>query len=338
MTIEKYKVEEILYQYAGDIKEKPGDGWAIRCPFCGDSKKNPNLKRCHIDYYPEANNYAFFCYNGGCNESGDIYTLYAHFKGITYKEAKKELDDNTYSYDKLKKKFKKRQAKKEEKDNSLKNLDISSYGLIGVNSKTYSKREERYQQKLKDFLSDRQVDVKCFISTTGKFANRIIIPLYQDGKLVYFQGRRIFDTMDNKYLNPVVDKNNIIPNIDNLLPDDDIIIAEGILDMYSIEYNYTCCLGSYISDDFLKQIFDIAKNNVIVALDNVKIDEAGRKQMMKLIKESKYGKKLKYFFMPYDNIKDLNQLKQERKINNIYNFVRDNSYSFVKAKLLLDRI
>jgi DNA primase len=335
--IEKYKVEEILYQYCGDIKEKPG-GWAIRCPFCGDSKKNPNLKRCHIDYYPEANEYVFFCYNGGCNESGNIYTLYAHLKGITYKEAKKELDENTYSYDKLKKKFKKKQQQKVKESKTLKSLDISSYGLIGVNSKTFSKREERYQQRLKDFIKERNVDIKCFISTAGKFENRIIIPLYQDNKLVYFQGRRINSTMENKYLNPIIDKSDIIPNIDNLIPDDDIVIAEGILDMYSVGYNYTCCLGAYISDEFLDKIFNIAKNNVIIALDNPKMDEASRKQMNKLIKNSKYGKKLKYFFMPYNDIKDLNQLKQTRKIDNIYNFIKENSSSYFKAKLLLNKL
>lgn len=334
MNIEKYKVEEILYQYCGQIKSN-SDGWVIRCPFCGDSKKNPNIKRCHVDYYPEADNYVFFCYNGGCNESGSIYKLYAHLKGITYDEAKKELDDNTYSYTKLKNKFKKRQEEEIKKDNILKNLDISSYGLIGINSKTYSKREERYQKILKEFVEDRCVNIKCFISTTGKFENRIIIPLYQDGKLVYFQGRRIKSTMENKYLNPVVDKSNIIPNINNLIPDDDIIIAEGILDMYSIEYNYTCCLGAYISDDFLDQIFNISKNNVIIALDN---DDAGRLQINKMIKESKYGKRLKYFFMPYVDIKDLNQLKQEREIRNIYDFIKENSYSYFKAKLLLNKL
>lgn len=336
--IEKNKVEEILYQYFGDIQNKPNGGWAVKCPFCGDSKKNALKKRCHIGYYPDIDDWAFFCYNGGCNQSGNIYTFYAHLKGIEYNEAKKELDDNSYSYDKLSKKVHKKVIKKDKPKPSLQDLKIDSYGLIGVNSKTYSKREERYQNKLKEFLADRKVDIKCFISTKGKFENRIIIPLYQDNKLVYFQGRRISDTMENKYLNPIVDKSPIIPNINNLIPEDDIIVAEGILDMYSVGYNYTCCLGSYISDSFLERILKISNANIIIALDNVKIDNAARNQMEKLIKESKYGKKLRYFFMPYENIKDINQLKQEKDIKNIYEFILNNSFTYVKAKLLLNKL
>jgi DNA primase len=330
--LDSYKIEEFIYQHCDQVAPKTG-GWIMRCPICGDSRTKPNVKRFHLDYFSKANEYTYFCYR--CGESGDVYNLYSYLVGVKYEEAKKELKENKYSPQKVMSRLDKKDIIIKKEKEELQELDLSPYGLISVNDHTDSIRGKRYQQKLKDFLKTRKIDIDCQVATKGRFEGRIIIPLYVENKLVYFQGRRVTSTMEPKYLNPSIDKSLLIPNIEHLNPSEDVIITEGILDMYSIQKQSTCCLGSYISDDFIHIILDKIDANIIVALDNYKMDTAAKNQLLKILQESKYASVLKYFIMPYQDVKDLNQLKQEHNIEDMYQFVLNNSWSYLKMRTML---
>lgn len=229
------------------------------------------------------------------------------------------------------------------KDNSIENTDINSNDFSYILNDCISLDDDvdgiiktKYHNILKEFYEKRKIDkdIKFYIAYKGEYKNRIIIPIYDNNKLVFFQGRAINDQMLIKYKNPSSPKHNIIFNRNNFEKNKYIVITEGILDALSIKNQATVCLGAFISDDFLKKLFEYTDRGIIISLDN---DETGIKSMITLMKESNYKNKLKYFVMPkrYNKIKDLNELKVKENIEDIYEFVVNNSHDLLKANVLL---
>lgn len=125
-----------------------------------------------------------------------------------------------------------------------------------------------YSRKLQDF--------SFYISTSGRYANRIIIP-YQDRRerIFYFQARNL-SVMGMKYLNPSRQVTGV-KSSDILYPfekkADYVFITEGPLDAMSLQangINATCTQGSHLS---MAQAQEIKDKQIIFAYDN---DEAGR--------------------------------------------------------------
>ena len=190
---------------------------------------------------------------------------------------------------------------------------------------------------MKRFYINRQIPLRrnILVCHSGKYKNRFIIPVYENGIMVYFQGRSMNDYIEPKYLNPVVQKESIILNKEYFDPEKYIIITEGLIDAFMVENNQgTTCLGASISDDFLEKILCFSRK-IIIALDNPSYDKSGCENYIKIIEESKYAKTLKYFFMPRENIKDLNELKVSNKQLNIYDYIVNNSLKHFKASITI---
>ena len=94
-------------------------------------------------------------------------------------------------------------------------------------------------------------------------------------------------------------------------------------------------LGASISDEFLEKVLGMTDKGVIVALDNPEIDKSGYVNYEKLLK-TKFGKQIKYFFMPNKTDKDLNDVRiREGNQFNIYDFVEKNSCNSFKTAMKL---
>ena len=338
--LEEYRVSEILTELGIDCIERNGH-FKCKCPICGDSQKSNRIKRLKISYYSKYDTWMGYCWNGGCECKGyDIYTIYSKLTGTEYRDAKKYIDNDVYDTKKIKQRLKAKKRKKIIKEvigNQEFDIDFNKE-CVFTDTKTDSVIEQRYIKHLIDFIKTRHIPVKCCIAHYGKYKGRIVIPVYINGKIVYYQGRSIFDHQLPKYLNPDIDKTPIIVNSDKFDKSKSIIVSEGILDSYMVEYNQgTSFLGSYASDSFIEGIFKYTDKDVIIAWDNPFIDKAGKMELTKFIEDSKYGKSVKYFLMPYKNCKDLNDLKIKHPNLNIYDFVLSNSYGHynVLIKLLL---
>lgn len=92
-----------------------------------------------------------------------------------------------------------------------------------------------YQEKLVTYLIDRKVDIikyPFYFSVTDRFMNRVIIPFYRNGKLIYWQARSISQDEKKRYDNAPVSREAVIFNIDKLnqysqLP---LFVSEGVFD------------------------------------------------------------------------------------------------------------
>ena len=342
--IEQHKVEEFLYSNLLKVKRK-GNGYVARCPICGDSKKHPNKRRLHVDYFPKYDEWMYKCYNGGCPENaGNIQSLYAHVLGVEWKEANNELRDRKYDADKVKKRLAKKEAFIDEKDDTNTVLDLNIEDCLTIYD--LSRREDlsrvdvRYILKLQKFITDRFIPLKYnpLVCVRGKYKNRFVLPVYNTGVMVYFQTRSFLDDVDTKYLNPDVVKEEIILNIDKLDPNRPIIMTEGLVDAWNVEgFQGTSCLGASVSDELLDNVYAVhPKADIIIALDNPAIDESGMNNYTKLVKHSKYSKQLRYFLMPGTAWKDLNDVRKARGLDfDLTGFVLQNTRNHFKTSIEL---
>ena len=123
--------------------------------------------------------------------------------------------------------------------------------------------------------------------------NRIVIPIYKEGKLVNYECR----TFDN---NPIKVKyvrgcsSNMIYNMDNINLNEEVVLSEGIKNIgkcYSVNKNVISSFGNQITDVKLEMLNKIPK--LLVFLDN---DDGGL-VMAKKLKEGYIGE-LKATFCP----------------------------------------
>jgi len=333
------RVEEIITELGIDyIRVK--DYFKCRCIVCGDSKKNKRIKRLKISFYPRYNEWMCYCWNGGCDCKGiSIISLYAQARSISYKQAKKYIDNEVFDVDRIKNRLrKKNNIETKELQEDIK-FNVSDEWL-SVNDEPQDRFQERYIKTLKEFIKKRFIpdDYPCFVGYTGRYKARIITPIFINKELKYYQGRSIVDGMEPKYLNPDVDKSLIISNSDKFHRNKNIIITEGIIDSWMVEdHQGTSCLGAYFSDELIKNVYEYTDEQVILCFDNPLVDKAGFEEISKFVKESKYRNKVRYFFVDDDSFKDLNDLRIKQPNLNIYRFVSDNSYPLytIIAKLKL---
>jgi hypothetical protein len=330
-------VREFVYEYCSKVTvSKGGQHFLTRCPLCGDSKKSLSKKRFNLDY--NNGEPIFQCFN--CGRTGSFVVLYADLKGISTDEANRQI----YRYDPERI----RRLMKASKHSPVKRIkppevthDYIMNESIGMEDTPNGILENGYQKTLESFINDRNIQPPYSnhirVAIKGRYKGRIIVPVIVGGHVLYFQGRRINKNIEPKYLNPVAEKSSIILNKEKFDPEKYIIITEGLLDAFSIGDQGTTCLGASITDDFIEELQTLTKKGVIIAVDNVYIDERGKKELLNIIEKSKYSNMLRYFIMPniYKEIKDINELVVKNNINNVYEFILDNSHTKLRVVSLL---
>lgn len=175
-----------------------------------------------------------------------------------------------------------------------------------------------YGKRCLKYLMDRKVPVE-YIRKMGyvynedsKFTKRIIIPYFEDGRMVYFQARSIDKNSKLRYLNPAgVKRETCIFNYDSL-NDDELIICEGVFDAMSIDPNEqtaTCMNGADLAGEFLAKLFMKARPKVIIYVPDQ--DKAGEEHTEKNIRNifayADYSPEV-LIFRPPDGCKDLNEM------------------------------
>jgi hypothetical protein len=96
----------------------------------------------------------------------------------------------------------------------------------------------------------------CYGRGTYKYFGRIFIPSYENGKLVYFQARD-FLTKNPKYryINPTVQRRQVVYFYDLIKPESDLLIFEGPIDaMYFKDYSATALMGNRMSKAFAQKV------------------------------------------------------------------------------------
>lgn len=142
--------------------------------------------------------------------------------------------------------------------------------------------------------------------TKGKYKNRIIIPYYENGKLVYFNARRILPE-GPKFQNPTaeelggVGKSLLIYNIDALNIFNRVYLVESAINAITLGPQAVGLGGKVISNYQLSKIIESQCKEIIILLD----DDAYKYSISTALKLIFY-KKVKVILMPKG--KDVNDI------------------------------
>lgn len=337
ISIDFQQVSDFLYENFERVTFSD-NVFRARCQLCGDSKKSKEKRRFKL-YYTDPTKVSYNCFN--CGKAGDFIDLVSKIKCVSRKEAFRLVKKKFTNEEDIRNAFKrpkKNEAKPVNKDPDI--LDDILKDCFNTSHIAKSSKEEILLKELHNFKLKRKIGYDIYVAFRGTFANRIIIPIKHDGHIVYFQGRAIVDEQSPKYLNPKVEKHNIILNKEMFKKSKYIIVTEGILDALSVGDQGTAALGVSYNDTFLEKLLELPSKGIIIAVDN---DSAGLDLLDKKFfnKDNRlnsiFKDKVKYFFMPkeYKNIKDLNELKVKENIKNMYDFVVTNSYTRLEAAVKL---
>lgn len=207
-------------------------------------------------------------------------------------------------------------------------------------------REIYFEDPQYDYLLSRGwtedlIDLyRPLVSLNSKYSNRVILPVVEKDKIIYYTARSMEENPILKYKNPPhVSRKSVV--FKSLIPESvlfpkDAVIGEGIFDMYKIP-NGIGLLGKVISEENEPNLLDLLapRNNIYVCLDEGAEDNIKKicgklfswfpHKTIYAVDTTKYGKK------------DLGDMSKEMTSIELLNWIKANSTVY-KTTTLLDTL
>jgi predicted RNA-binding Zn-ribbon protein involved in translation (DUF1610 family) len=245
------------------FKKVKANLYNFRCPICGDSHKNKNKTRGYI--YQVKNNTNFKCHNCGASMSLNNFlkkmdtTLHKQYTLEKFKEGHtgKNFVVNEPNFSFKKPVFKSKIV--------LPLCDEVESSRTYLQKRRVDPRKFYYAEKFKAFCNTYK---EVFTNTT-RDEPRIIIPLYQDKKLIGFQGRSLGPSL-TKYITVMLDEEAPkiygLETINKKLP---IYVVEGPFDSTFVDNSVALCgsdgdLGYFAGSDIILVYDNEPRNREIV--------------------------------------------------------------------------
>lgn len=178
------------------------------------------------------------------------------------------------------------------------------FRLIGLYDSYTHKLVEKNLRK-RGFSISRLMSKGIGYCASGKYAGRIIIPYYENGRLIYFNARKFID-LGEKFKNPSeeevgIGKSQIIYNRDALLIYDKVWLFESATNAITLGNNATATGGKALSPWQKNEYITSPVEKIIIGLD-----DDGQKEAYKLGMDLASHKKVKVLRFPPK--KDANDL------------------------------
>ena len=239
-----------LENLLGKSKPTARGNISVHCPFCQHRK--PKLEIKVVDS-PDGSN-PWQCWVCG-TKGRTIRSLLKHLN-LTRAEA-----DNILQY------VKKGEEQKETAKKAIRLPEEFESLELAPHSSVYANRVRKYlyARGLTDIDFVRYGIGYCM---SGKYADRVIIPSYDENNILnYFVARSLESKPYLKYINPDVNKSDIIV-FENLVNwDEPIILCEGVFDAMAIRRNAVPLLGQNISPALMKKIITSPVPQIYLVLD-----------------------------------------------------------------------
>ena len=288
----------------------------FRCPICGDSKKHKNKARGY--FYQVKTNTNFKCHNCGASLSLNNFlkqidsTLHKQYTLEKFKEG--HAGGRNFVVEEPKFEFKQPVFRK--------GLDLPKASDVTVAKEYLEKRKLDpskfyFTNKFKQWTNTQK---KTF-DTIGRDESRIIIPMYNEDKiLIGFQGRSLGPN-SVKYITVMInDDAPKIYGLDTIETKKPIYILEGPFDSTLVENSVAMCgsdidIGSFGWSDYIWVFDNEPRNREIVNRISKTIDR---------------GDKIVIWPSTVTE-KDVNDMTMSG--HNVMNLLESNTYSGLKAKI-----
>lgn len=279
-------VEKILRHYNVDFKYF-GDYIRCACPI--HNGDNPTAFVINEDFL-------WSCHTGGCG-AGDVFTFIEQMEDLDFPKAVKkvaeilEIDIENLiiaerKNDYLKEvekflKYIKSKKKKKTLDEYVPKAELTQVrSFRNFDEKTLQKFELKYAKEI-------ELDKKD--GGTFKLYERLVIPIYVNEVQIGVSIRKIRAKDNPKWFHAphTMETGNILYNIDNCKNDSEIIVCEGMFDVwswYEAGFNAVCTFGAHLSEEQYRMLLRTGKN-IIWCYDG---DNAGLEATKKAVQMMKY--------------------------------------------------
>jgi len=175
-------------------------------------------------------------------------------------------------------------------------------------------------------------DHKWFLCSKEPFRDRLIIPYYKDGKIIYWQARSFLAETKKRYINATVPTEPVIFNYDELnrFTDASLFITEGVFDAISI--GGASILGSKLYKQKI-EAFNKSRRRKIFVIDKKDKQNNGYKLGLEVLK---HGWEITY--ITSNNLADVNEsVTKHGKLYTIRNLMENAATGFA-AQVALETI
>ena len=307
----------------------------FRCPLCGDSHRSEKKRRGWILFdkdYPDGQYKCFNC-NTSMSFQNFIKTHYPHlYDGLRHDILKSAYTNVSFNNDEYVKKakpptsaisFTKRSPLLKLLSTVKENFDAYNY-LVKRKIPESFINELYYSHNYVDFLEENNLHKSTF---KPKEDRRIVIPIFQNGVLVFLQGRSIEPDAFLRYMTITIkDGYQKIWGIDKFDRFKTGYAFEGILDACFVKNSLANCGGSFNASDVLA----ISKNIVYCPDGDIWTNPDVQKTTTKYIKAGG-----KIFIMPRNVAKigkDINKLIENGyTVDGIQQMIDENTFEGASA-------
>lgn len=238
---ELFNIAECLSEVVA-VNNYNEDNISIECPYCGKGKN-------HFLVSTTPKKPVFHCFH--CGKSGNWASLIVKVKGMNYAQARELVDTGIYFQEAKQKKV----------------LEFPKVEFPPVTPWT----DETWQ-----YIMDRGIFQKTaweygiYYCGSGKFYQRIILPVYFGGKRVAFQARAT-NGQAKKYDNPKgFPFSRVLFNYDKYDGQGEVIVVEGIFDAIRLTQEGLCSMATFgkeISSDQIELLVDLGVNKIKLFYD-----------------------------------------------------------------------
>lgn len=237
--------------------------WVLQCPICGRDKLVVNIEKglwhCWV-----CQRFKIDPFSGGrkaVQGAGNLVQLVALLEGIEVKEAYKKY---------------------------------KSFSSIGF----YLSREEKRTKvfphipfpdfakritQLLPYCQERGITLEdvytfgLFFCDAGKYKNRLIFPVWQNGGLIFYQGRLMGD-YSVKALNPPkfvgsAGAEDTLFNLELASSFSEVVITEGPIDAIHVGHNAVGSWGKHLTINQAMALFDLGVRNIVLLWDGPSKEE-----------------------------------------------------------------
>jgi len=224
----------------------------IQCIFCDDHSN-------HLGLFPEDGK--FNCWR--CGTRGIIPNLLKKLALVSNKELEWYFGGQRHSslsaVEEINSITKK--GKEEETEEST-TIDVPKEA-IKISESTRYKPLLNYLKRRRYSLQDC-IRYNCYFSIIGKYAGRLIIPIYENGEVVSFQAVSLNpDSRSVKYLSAGNDIKSFLYGE----PDETIVLVEGVFDVWRYGKGALCSFGTHLTDNQIRKVRLLKPKRLIIAWD-----------------------------------------------------------------------
>lgn len=267
------EIEGFIHRNFDDYTSTNGDEIRVNCPICIDDKQH---------MYINVVNHKCHCFK--CGYSRGWIGLVMDMTGLAYWQALGEL----YA--------KPRMVDFHSTFNGGKLLELEKVVELPDGFENLLTSQQPIALKMRQYLAKRGFTdrhVTRYNLGVSDLKYRIIIPIEHD----YWQGRRLYDWMEPKYINPEAKSKDFIFNSEALHSYDEVVICEGAFSAMAIGENGIALIGKECPEEKFERLASAKVGKYILA-----VEIEARKQMAELAtKFNRIGKEVELWLYGQDS-------------------------------------